>query len=160
MRIPKLLALFFFIGFMIKLNPGTTKAQANIDYAGSFGVGVMIGEPTGVTIKYWNNSRSAFVIGAAWSPGRRNESVHLHADFLLHSWFRNGNRKNMAFYYALGGRTIFGDDATAGVRVPIGLNYVFEAVPFDIFVEAVPILDIIPAVDLAGNGAVGVRYYF
>jgi hypothetical protein len=36
---------------------------------------------------------------------------------------------------------------------------VFENVPFDLFLEAAPILDLTPDVELAGNGAVGIRYY-
>lgn len=133
-------------------------AQANNDGKHNFGLGLMLGEPTGVTIKSWFNRQSAFDIGAAWSLSGRNEAVHLHADYLRHNWFKD--TENLAFYYGIGGRVIFSNNATAGVRVPLGLNYVFDSTPFDLFVEAVPILDLSPDVEFAGNGAVGIRYYF
>lgn len=142
----------------VALLPKTSFSQANTDGSRNFGFGFMLGEPTGVSVKSWLGQQSAFDIGAAWSLAGRNEALHLHADYLFHSWFQN--RENLALYYGLGGRIIFSDDATAGVRVPIGLNYVFDSIPFDLFVEAVPILDVNPDVELAGNGAVGIRYYF
>lgn len=133
-------------------------AQANDDGNHNFGLGLMLGEPTGVTIKSWFNRQSAFDVGAAWSLSERNEAVHLHADYLRHNWF--SDTENLAFYYGVGGRVIFSNNATAGIRVPLGLNYVFDSAPFDLFVEAVPILDLSPDVEFAGNGAVGIRYYF
>lgn len=123
---------------------------------GDIGIGLMLGEPTGVSVKSWLGSQTAFDIGAAWSLGRR-EALHMHADFLGHSWFEKNQQ--LAFYFGIGGRIIFDEDARAGIRAPLGLNYVFERIPFDIFLEAVPIVDLSPDVGLAGNGAVGIRYY-
>lgn len=139
---------------------GAGAAYSQTDRAEShdFGFGVMLGEPTGFTVKSWLGSRSAFDIGAAWSLSGKEEAVHLHADYLFHSWFEDPG--NLAFYYGIGGRIIFSGDATAGVRVPFGLNYLFDVAPFDLFVEVAPILNLNPDIEFAGNGAVGLRYYF
>lgn len=158
MRFYQISALTIIIGALLHLNPDSAKAQAERDLDEKFGLGIMLGEPTGVSVKYWNNERSAFDVGAAWSLSGRNEALHMHADFLRHSWF--DRTENLAFYYGIGARMIFASDATAGLRVPLGLDYVFSEIPFDLFVEAVPILDITPDVEFAGNGAVGIRYYF
>lgn len=159
MKSLKLLGVAVVIGLAIGSNPDTTKAQIIDEERGSLGLGFLLGEPTGVSVKSWNSSRSAFDIGAAWSlAGREGEALHLHADFLLHSWFSDPD--NLALYYGLGGRIIFADEAAVGARVPVGLNYVFSNVPFDMFVEAAPILDLTPEIELAGNGAIGIRYYF
>ena len=142
------------------LHAETLIAQANTGNGGNFGIGAMFGEPAGLSIKNWTGESSAINIGAAWSLAGRNEAIHLHADFLYHSWFTDIGRGQLAFYYGLGGRVIFADDQTAGVRIPLGLNYVFENIPFDLFVEAVPIFDVAPDTKFAGNGAFGLRYYF
>ncbi|MEX0646566.1 MAG: hypothetical protein WEA56_00770 [Balneolaceae bacterium] len=155
--------LFFIIiitALLTGFGAGSVQAQADSDNGGNFGLGIMFGEPTGITVKTWNNERSAFDIGAAWSLSGRNEAIHLHADYLLHTWFTDIENGRLALYYGFGGRIIFADDATAGVRIPIGLNYIFPNIPFDLFVEAVPILDFAPDTEFAGNGAVGIRYYF
>ncbi|MEX0661567.1 MAG: hypothetical protein WEA58_09065 [Balneolaceae bacterium] len=155
-------ALFtiLFLSIFLCLQTKTVKAQADTDNGGNFGVGFMAGEPTGVSIKNWNNEFTAIGIGAAWSLTGRNEALHLHLDYLAHSWFEEVENRGLNFYYGLGVRTIFADDPKIGARIPIGLNYVFQSVPFDLFVEAVPILDFTPDVEFAGNGAFGIRYYF
>lgn len=160
MQLSKILALIVVSSVLTHLNPVSAKAQNNRDISENIGIGLMAGEPTGVSVKYWNSNRTAFNIGAAWSLSGRSESeaLHFHTDFLWHSWFTD--TENLAFYYGIGGRIIFASDANAGVRFPFGLNYVFQSIPFDLFVEAVPILDITPDVAFAGNGAVGIRYYF
>lgn len=97
--------LFLIILFAIlSLQIETLKAQANSGNGGNFGIGGMLGEPTGLSIKSWNGDNTAFNIGAAWSLSGRNEAIHLHADFLYHSWFSDINRGNFAFYYGIGGR--------------------------------------------------------
>lgn len=159
MKHPGVFILTVVLGMLLMLKPEISKGQANGD-GGNLGIGIMIGEPTGLSVKTWNSGRSAFGIGAAWSLSGRNEAIHLHADYLLHSWFTEMDEERLAFYYGIGGRIIFADDPRAGVRIPLGLNYVFGSIPFDIFVEAVPIVDLTPETEFAGNGAVGIRYYF
>lgn len=158
MQLSKVLALVVVSGVLTNLEPVSVKAQVNSVRSENIGIGLMLGEPTGVSVKYWYNSRSAFNIGAAWSLSGRSEALHLHTDLLLHSWF--ADTESLAFYYGAGGRIIFASNATAGIRFPFGLNYVFQNIPFDLFVEAVPILDLTPNIEFAGNGAVGIRYYF
>lgn len=160
MRLSLAVALIIIMGALTNLNPNPVHAQTIVDEGKNFGLGAMFGEPTGVSVKYWNNSSSAFNIGAAWSLSGRNEAIHLHADYLFHSWFDDPDTRQLAFYYGIGGRVIFADDPNVGVRVPLGLNYVFQNAPFDLFVEAVPIFDFTPDTEFAGNGAVGIRYYF
>lgn len=156
MKAPATFSFILVIGMLICFQPESVKAQDKIG-DDNLGIGFMIGEPTGISVKAWNSDISAFNIGAAWSLSDRTEAVHLHADYLIHSWFED---EDLAFYYGIGARVIFADDPTAGARIPIGLNYVFQNIPFDMFAEAVPIVDFTPEIEFAGNGAVGIRYYF
>ena len=41
-----------------------------------------------------------------------------------------------------------------------GLDYLFATKPLDIVLEIVPVLDIVPDVNLGINGAIGIRYFF
>lgn len=158
MNIVKTLCTGLVVLSCLFLLPDSAKSQSSNNIDKDFGLGVMLGEPTGVSVKFWTTNRSAFDVGAAWSLSGRNEALHLHADVLWHSWFPD--TENLAFYYGIGGRVIFTDEAHAGVRIPLGLTYVFDEIPFDLFVEAVPIFDLAPDTEFAGNGAVGIRYYF
>lgn len=159
MNIRNCFALSIITLMLFTLTPRLGFAQADTGNGGNFGIGVMLGEPTGISIKSWTGPDAAFALGAAWSL-TGDEAIHLHGDYLRHVWFQDVETGQLAFYFGLGARIIFSDDAEAGIRIPLGLNYLFSEAPFDVFVEAVPILNLTPSTDFAGNGAVGFRYYF
>jgi hypothetical protein len=52
------------------------------------------------------------------------------------------------------------NDAMFGIRVPVGITYLFDDYPLDLFFELVPVLDLSPDVDLDINAALGLRFYF
>jgi len=130
---------------------------------GQFGLGVIVGEPTGPCFKYKINQRNAVDGAAAWSMAN-NSSLHLHADYLFHNYrLIKVEKGEMPIYFGIGGRIRFADgngDDRVGIRIPVGLAYIFQDAPVDIFFEIVPILDLAPDTDLDFNGALGVRYFF
>ncbi len=66
--------------FLAAVLPGLLSAQEK-----DFGVGAILGEPTGVSLKKWLGARTAIDGALAWSFA--NESgFHLHADYLVHNF--------------------------------------------------------------------------
>lgn len=130
---------------------------------GSVGLGVIIGEPTGISFKGWLGSKSAVDAAVAWSF-EKNAKFHVHADYLLHTFNLIPVEKGrLPMYYGIGGRfTIREDDHDdlIGIRFPIGLEYLFDELPLDLFLELVPVLDLAPKTDVDFNGAIGIRYMF
>ncbi len=131
--------------------------------AGDFGLGVIAGEPTGPCFKYWTSQKTAVDGAVAWSMSS-NARMHLHADYLIHNFtLIKVEKGRMPFYFGIGGRIRFAEgnaDDHIGIRIPVGLAYLFDNSPVDIFFEVVPILDLTPDTDLDFNGALGVRYFF
>jgi hypothetical protein len=148
-----LLVLFLTVGLSL-----VGQAQDN---SKNLGVGVMVGEPTGLTLKSWFNERNAFDAGLAWSFGRY-DAIHIHADYLWHSYsvFNDIEEGTLPLYYGIGARAVFGeDDSVIGARIPLGLNYLFEEAPIGMFLEVAPVVNLIPETDLDVNGGLGVRVY-
>jgi len=124
------------------------------------GVGLIVGEPTGISGKYWTGSTTAFDAALAWSFVDEN-AFQIHADYLFHNIrLITVSEGKLPFYYGIGARLKTANDIKIGVRVPLGLAYLFQNVPIDIFVEVVPILDVIPKTDFQINAALGARYFF
>lgn len=124
------------------------------------GAGIILGEPTGISVKYWTHSTGAFAGAAAWSFADEG-AFHIHVDYLLHNFnLINVPNGRLPFYYGIGGRIKASDDARIGARVPLGLAYLFDDVPFDAFIEIVPLLDLVPKTAFRINAAIGGRYYF
>lgn len=120
-------------------------------------IGVILGEPTGISFKTWQSDRTAIDAALAWSFGD-NGSVHLHADYLRHNWL-DVDSGSLAFYYGLGGRVKFADDSRVGARIPVGLQYLFPDTRLSMFFEVAPTLDLIPETSFGVNGGIGVRIF-
>lgn len=127
---------------------------------GDFGLGVILGEPTGLSAKLYMGNSRAVDFGAAWSFGN-NASMHLHADYLIHRFdLISVDSGQLPLYYGVGARVRLSDDAQMGIRIPIGLSYYLPNDPLEFFFEIVPIVDIAPKTTFSGNGGFGIRYYF
>jgi hypothetical protein len=123
------------------------------------GAGVIIGEPTGLSGKSWLSSNDAIDAGVAWSITRG--WFHLHADYLRHVFgLIPVEQGQLPLYFGGGARVGFGPDVTFAARVPVGLDYLFDGTPLDVFIEIVPGLEIIPDTEFEMSGGVGVRYWF
>jgi hypothetical protein len=132
-------------------------ARAN----GNTGVGIIIGEPTGICAVKKMSDTNSLAAALAWSLDGKS-SLHLHADYLFH---RN-DLLPLPFYYGIGGRVKLVEDnkndetdAYIGLRVPLGVTYLFPDFPIDCFLEIVPLFDLLPGTGLDLNAAIGIRYY-
>lgn len=125
------------------------------------GLGVVLGEPTGISGKYWTGSTTAFAGAAAWSFGSKS-AFHVHLDHLFHHYgLIKVEKGRLPLYYGIGGRVkAESDNSRVGVRVPVGLDYLVEGSPLEIFVEVAPIVELTPATGISINGGVGIRYFF
>ncbi|MCW8816437.1 MAG: hypothetical protein OQK52_01020 [Ignavibacteriaceae bacterium] len=124
-----------------------------------FGIGIIAGDPTGLSAKLYTGSNNAFDFAAAWSF-KGSGHLLLQADYVWHSSLSRTSSGMFALYYGIGGRIIFSNDPNVGVRIPIGIDYVFSTAPVDIFLEVVPVLDLIRSTDFDLNGGIGVRFWF
>jgi hypothetical protein len=125
-----------------------------------FGMGIVLGEPTGLSAKLWTSSDNAFDFATAWSF-KGDGNLLLQADYVWH--FFNlipVSSGKLPLYLGIGGRVILANDPHVGVRIPIGLDYQFATAPLDIFIELVPILDLSPSTDFGVGGGIGIRYWF
>ncbi len=124
------------------------------------GLGAIIGDPTGVSLAYWTSDNQAFSAGAAWHFVH-NPSMHLHVDYLFYRFdIIEPNVGALPLYFGVGGRIRFDYEDKFGIRFPLGLAYHFQNDPLEIFLEVVPVLDLVPGTGFSGNSGIGIRYYF
>lgn len=124
---------------------------------------MILGEPTGISAKAWLTEIHAVDAAAAWSV-HRDGFFQVHADVLLHDYDVvdvQEVRGRIPLSYGVGGRVVLGKhDEWVGVRFPLGVSYLFPTAPFDVFLEIVPILDLLPETDFDLDAAIGARFYF
>src|SRR5512134_2470080 len=98
------------------------------------GLGPILGEPTGFTVKYWLDEEHAIDGAAAWSFWD-GDGFQLHGDFLWHNCdlinAPDGMDGKLPVYFGVGGRLKFrddegrhdDDDTVFGVRARVGITY-------------------------------------
>ncbi|MBP1659246.1 MAG: hypothetical protein H6P95_438 [Candidatus Aminicenantes bacterium] len=124
------------------------------------GLGIILGEPTGISFKMWSSETVGFDAGAAWSFVD-SSFFQIHGDMLFHNYniFKVDTGK-MALFYGFGARIKFADDTIVSLRVPVGISYEFEKTPIELFLEVAPMLNLTPATEVDIAGGIGFRYYF
>ena len=141
----------------------TTENTSTSGMAGRFGAGVTLGEPIGASLKYFFSDALAIDGAFGWS-------LHDHTDFYMQSdllWHTFDlipvSPGRMGIYFGGGGLLRFrnsGEDDEFGLRAPVGVTYLFDSVPVDIFAEVGPALDLTPSVRGEVTGGIGVRFWF
>ena len=88
------------------------------------GLGVIAGEPTGISFKTWIDQRSAIDAAMAWSMDG-DPDLHIHGDYLWHFFDPFPvERGQLPLYVGVGLRMRFdddNDDDRFGVRIPVGI---------------------------------------
>ena len=149
---------------------GAARASGEPAEKGIFGAGLIVGEPTGVSVKYYLGNDTAIdgAIGAAFLGG----GIQVHGDFLWHPFIlERADGFVLPFYFGVGLRVLNHDGDGAdddhvriGARVPVGILFDFTEIPLDVFAEIAGVADYRSRGDstfgLDINGGAGVRYYF
>ncbi|KUO63727.1 hypothetical protein APF79_00535 [bacterium BRH_c32] len=126
-----------------------------------FGIGVMLGEPTGLSAKTWLNKINAVDFGLAYSFTGNHNAAALHADYLWHSFDLIKSTERIPVYYGVGARLRIyeGHDDSFGVRGVAGVEWFSREVPIDVFFEIAPVFTLIPETDLDFDAAIGIRFF-
>ena len=188
MKITRLLALSMIVGLAVSntadarprpkgFGSGSKKFEANK----KFGLGLELGEPSGLTGKLFLSPSGALDFGVGYIYGHyyAGDGFHLYADYLWHPFvLTSAEPFELPFYIGVGGRfwdfdygcNKFGDNcafggSAFGVRVPIGIAFDFNNVPLDIFIQLVPTLDFYrnyrnESLHFGVDFSVGVRFWF
>ncbi len=148
----------------------------------TFGLGLELGEPSGLTGKYFVSDSVALDFGLGWIYRHYyyGDGVHVYADLLAHPvslvsapafelpLYIGGGLRFWDFDYCDNRVCTYGGSAI-GIRIPVGIAFDFNTVPLDIFLQLVPVIDFVRGDyydryrDRAHFGidlSAGIRYWF
>ena len=120
------------------------------------GIGIVLGEPTGLTYKSGN-----LAIGLGWSFASADNRIDATIDW----WLINDHFIEMFDWY-LGAGAKVGlklnqetDMFNIGLRIPIGIQW-WPAEELELFAEIAPGLSLFPGTAFDISAGIGLRYYF
>jgi hypothetical protein len=120
------------------------------------GIGLVVGEPTGITFKTDN-----LVIGIGWSFAAADDRIDATIDW----WLINDNLTEILDWYLGAGAKVRlnlnqnTDTINVGLRIPIGVQW-WPAKELEVFAEIAPGLLLFPSTDFDISAGIGLRYYF
>jgi hypothetical protein len=125
-----------------------------------FGIGIIIGEPTGISLKFGNFP----VLGIAWSLGN---VLHINCDYWLHN---TSLSEPFLWYVGVGGKILFGEvregknkvegnEFGLGARIPVGIQVYLIKNKLELFGEIVPGILLIPSTGFDIDFGIGLRYH-
>lgn len=141
----------------------TAFTAAAQDYKGHYGIGLALGEPSGFSIKKFNNNNEAFQYTLGYSAVSGQEGINIGADYLRHNYeIITAEKGRIPFYYGGGIHLKSYNDAGNQIyaRVPLGVAYEAADFPIDVFFEFAPGIAVLPSPSLVTNFAIGARFYF
>lgn len=149
--------------------PGEDGSNASGDstlVVNRFSAGVLLGRPSGISMKYWLGPTGAVDAAVGWDF--RDERLHVHVNYLQHFFevFAT-DPDRLPVYAGIGGDIRIrrsndsnADDFRSGLRVPVGVSFLSADVPVDVFAELVPGMRIYPETRFDFWWGFGARYRF
>jgi len=130
------------------------------------GIGILAGEPTGLALKLALTDTYALqgAVGQTYVEDDDENRVQWHLDLVANvSEVSRGVTRGARGYAGIGirykeeeGR----EEELVGLRIPFGVAMPIQDVPFDVFVELVPVLDLDPETTWSWNAGIGLRFLF
>jgi len=151
--------------------------EAEAQPAGPFGLGVIIGGPTGVTGKYWISGNNAIDMHIGLDGIGRGGGGGFYADYLWHFNLTSTGAFDLPLYIGPGLGIVIDDDdeycnrfgdcrreddaaVWLAIRAPLGIAFLFKSFPGELFLELPFSLNLVPAVFFDIDVAIGFRFYF
>jgi hypothetical protein len=140
------------VAMLADIAPAAARPQSN------FGLGIILGQPTGVTAEFGLGASQSIDL-AIGIDAFEGGGFYIHGDYLVYLPPLIQGQAELSPYLG-GGIFVAGGDPEAGIRVPFGLSLDFRAQPLKLFIEVAPHLRVIDEVDLGFGAAGGFRYFF
>lgn len=135
---------------------------------GIFGVGIVLGEPTGICAKLYLDDDTA--IQGALGFNFYGSGIQVNVEYVLHPWIvQERDAFVLPIYLGPGLRGIQYDGGRGdenhyalGLRGVVGMLFDFKEVPLDVFLEIAGVIeyDFTDGAGPALNLGAGLRYYF
>ncbi|HUW40596.1 MAG TPA: hypothetical protein VMV90_06260 [Rectinemataceae bacterium] len=143
---------------------GAAFAQTAKARSPDFALGVFLGEPTGITLR-WGLAKDQSLEGkAAWSfvnSSNQSASFTFQANYLMEfPGVLVIKQEDFPLYVGFGAETHLGNSTSFGLRIPGGVIYRFAKAPIELCLELGVGMELFPATTLVGSGGLGIRYRF
>ncbi len=131
---------------------------------GPMGIGVFLGQPTGITFEMDLSASSWLDFKAAWNLAGGNSGFSIllqgNYEYAFPGIITMGEESFTPFVGGGAVVNVYDGGVGLGARVPAGVSYRFRTVPLELFIELGLDVYLVPATDIGFSGGLGARYRF
>lgn len=144
---------------LILLFAGFAARPAAAQPAGDVGLGLQLGDPSGVTLQFYNPGATSWDFLAAWDV---DDFFFLNIHALYYRGL--GSDPRVHLFYGPGGFIGFrdrgrdDDEVVVGISGTVGIGFMIDR--FQIYGAVTPRLSVVPDTDGDVGAGIGVRYFF
>ncbi|MFN3550422.1 MAG: hypothetical protein ACK4WJ_01215 [Endomicrobiia bacterium] len=150
MNSKKFLYILFFLLFF----------DALVIFNEEISLGIVLGEPNGLSLKLQKNKN--FILDTGIGFNTKENYFLFCLDFLRYDYGKIKSKEitgKIPVFYGLGMKMEnTKKDTLFGIRFVCGVEYIFEDIPFNIFVKIVPTLNLVPETSAYIYPSIGIRY--
>lgn len=131
-----------------------------------FGLGIIAGDPTGLSAKGYVTPKFAIDGIVAWSFVDGGFMMIGDLTYEFFDFSTGMSDFSVPFYVGAGAKVGFdrrgknSGRTIVGVRVPVGVAMQFVKYPIEVFFEVAPGIELAPSTEFDITGGIGVRWYF
>jgi hypothetical protein len=130
------------------------KARADV------GLGLFVGEPTGLDLKLDLQRRSALDLVLGFSTFRDGRADYGHLTYLLTPVIGHGRSVWVPLRLGIGVAVFDTTNTNVAVRAPLEIGLMFRSAPLELYGEIALFVPFVRNVDAELQGGIGLRFYF
>jgi hypothetical protein len=125
-----------------------------------FGIGFVLGTPSGISASLPIGTGNAVNAALGYDIGSA-ANLYVQGDYV---WILEGlipvESGKISVYYGPGAFAVVAKNSAAGIRAVAGIDYRFQDIPLQAFLEIGPGINIVPNTSGVLGAGLGLRYYF
>ena len=143
------------------LMTATLNARADDVTENGFGLGFVIGDPSGISASLPVGANTAFNVLAGYQISHQGANLTLLGDYVWHQRdLITVDVGKVSLYYGPGVQLTLAKNSEAGIRAVVGIDYLFEGKPLQAFLEVCPGINVVPNTNPTATAGLGLRYFF
>ena len=126
-----------------------------------FGIGIVVGEPSGITASLPIGATNSLNLTAGYGLSHHEANLTLLGNYVWHEReLVTVDAGKVSLYYGPGVRVLLAEAAEVGLGVTLGIDYLVETAPLQIYLEICPGINIVPNTNMNATAGLGARYFF
>ena len=146
----------------LAVSPTLATAQTSATSAPEgFGIGIVVGDPSGITASLPIGATNSLNFTAGYGISHHEANLTLLGNYVWHEReLVTVDAGKVSLYYGPGARVRLAKVTEVGLGVTLGIDYLLETAPLQIYLEICPGINIVPNTNMDATAGLGARYFF